>query len=162
MTLDLSTTLCVLIVVDADRRLCYPNKYSSAVQMVKQWRAPLQKKRRTRRHFSWTAIEHVLCWCISKLFLELKSFKEGHSDRLDTWPRWPGFRSACVLADCFIVLLCRKIRHGKKNEVSFDNFTDLFSLLQPTPFMYFLFHTLLPTFVWFDLLLVACPARMLT
>lgn len=37
-----------------------------------------------------------------------------------------------VLADRSIALLCRKIRHEEKNEVLFDNSTDLSSFLQPT------------------------------
>ena len=41
-----------------------------------------------------TTIERVLRRCIRRLFVELKSLNDGHFDRLDTWPRWPGFRFA--------------------------------------------------------------------
>ena len=51
--------------------------------------------------------ERVLRWCISKLFLELKSFNEGHSDRLLT--SLTGFPVRLrVLADCFVVPLCAR------------------------------------------------------
>lgn len=65
--------------------------------------------------FSWIAIEHVFRCRVHELqFHELKSFNEGHSDRLDTWPRWPGFRPACVLANCPIASLCCEIRQTRR------------------------------------------------